>query len=396
MCNSVVACCVDWYIRNWTQSRVAIRRQTDQQGDHYTYIRQHPVLTLIRYPQPNVTPSTFWGWVLADYKLLGNAYVRKVRVGGGQPSFLQYLPADMVTPVGTDKVLVQYYAYTVQGQEFKISVDDMIHFRYGRDPSNIRMGRSPLVSVLKEIATDNQSSTLGYALTKNNAIPSMIVGPDGSTMVEMLEDDARVMKERLTEDFTGDNAGGIAVMTGPFKAERMSFSPSEMALDDLRRKPEERITAVLGLNCMVLGLGAGIERNTYHNYGESRQAAWEDGMEPLQCQIAEFLTMNLLQEYPDMQDDDVIAYDNSMVRAMDDDKDALVMRAERLYKAGISDRAEARLLVGLDANNADENAFLQAPAADESTVSPDEAPVLRQEPTISQVTEEPTRAESGN
>ena len=81
MCNSVVSCCMDWYVRNWTQARVAIRRQTDQQGDHYTYIRTHPVLNLIRYPQPNVTPSTFWGWVIVDYKLLGNAYVRKVRVG---------------------------------------------------------------------------------------------------------------------------------------------------------------------------------------------------------------------------------------------------------------------------------------------------------------------------
>ena len=119
-------------------------------------------------------------------------------------------------------------------------------------------------------------------------------------------------------------------------------------------------------------------------------------MEPLQCQIAEFLTMNLLQEYPDVQEDDVIAYDNSMVRAMDDDKDALVMRAERLYKAGISDRAEARLLVGLDANAEDEEAFLQAPAANASTVNPSTQPVIREDPTISQVVEEPTRAESGN
>jgi transcriptional regulator with XRE-family HTH domain len=100
---------------------------------------------------------------------------------------------------------------------------------------------------------------------------------------------------------------------------------------------------------MVLGLGSGLERSTYSNYERAQQAAWEDGMVPLLRTLADAITADLLPEYPETQEGDFVQYDLETVRALADDLAAEAERAERLYKAGIIDRAEAKRIAGLEA-----------------------------------------------
>jgi hypothetical protein len=105
---------------------------------------------------------------------------------------------------------------------------------------------------------------------------------------------------------------------------------------------------------MVLGLGSGLERSTYANYERAQQAAWEDGMVPLLRTISDALTADLLPEYPETQEGDYIVFNVDNVRALADDLSAEADRAEKLYKAGIIDRAEAKRIAGLEAIPEDE------------------------------------------
>jgi hypothetical protein len=211
------------------------------------------------------------------------------------------------------------------------------------------------MAVLREIATDNTASTTAYGLLANGAMPSLIVGPDAKDQtVDISIDDARQVKRQLHEDLTGDGSGGIVVMTGAYKLDRVSLTPSELALDSVRRVPEERICSALGINPMVLGLGSGLERSTYSNYERAQQAAWEDGMVPLLRTLADAITADLLPEYPETHEGDFVQYDLETVRALADDLAAEAERAERLYKAGIIDRAEAKRIAGLEAVPQDE------------------------------------------
>jgi len=295
--------------------------------------------------------SLFWSWVIQDYKLFGNTYLRKIRsTTRGVVTALQFLPQDMVRPVGNGVNPLTHYIYTTDGRSFDIPVSDIIHIRYNRDPQDIRLGRSPVMAVLREIATDNTASTTAYGLLANGAMPSLIVGPDAKDQtVDISMDDARQVKRQLHEDLTGDGSGGIVVMTGAYKLDRVSLTPSELALDSVRRVPEERICSALGINPMVLGLGSGLERSTYSNYERAQQAAWEDGMVPLLRTLADAITADLLPEYPETQEGDFVQYDLETVRALADDLAAEAERAERLYKAGIIDRAEAKRIAGLEA-----------------------------------------------
>jgi HK97 family phage portal protein len=352
--NGVVASAIDWYVRNYPQATPRYYRPVDsQQADP---VEDHPVIQLMAQPDPMIMGSLFWGWVIQDFKLFGNTYLRKIRSSTrGTVTALQFLPQDMVRPVGNGVNPLTHYVYTTDGRSFDIPVSDIIHIRYGRDPSDIRIGRAPLTAVLREIATDNTASTTAYGLLANGAMPSLIVGPDAKeTSVDMSMDDARQVKRQLHEDLTGDGSGGIVVMTGAYKMDRVSLTPSELALDSVRRVPEERICSALGINPMVLGLGAGLERSTYSNYERAQQAAWEDGMVPLLRTLADAITADLLPEYPETQQGDYVMYDLETVRALADDMQAEAVRAEKLYKAGIIDRAEAKRIAGLEAVPEDE------------------------------------------
>ena len=351
--NSIIASAMDWYIRNWPQATPQVMRRVDSMQAEP--LEDHPILQLIAEPEPGMVGNLLWGWIVQDYKLFGNAYLRKQRISGpgSQVVALQYIPQDMIRPVGDGRNPLTHYTYTTDGRSFQLEIADVIHFRYGRDPDDIRLGRSPVQSVLREIATDNTASTSAFGLLANGAMPSIMVGPDAkdSGQIDMSPDDARQIKRSLRENLTGDNAGGIVVMSGPYKVDRVSLTPSELALDSVRRVPEERICSALGINPMVLGLGAGLDRSTYSNYERAQQAAWEDGMVPLLRMVSDTLTVALLPDFPESQEGDSVRFDLSNVRALMDDRQAEAERAERLYKAGVADLAEAKRIAGLEATD---------------------------------------------
>ena len=214
------------------------------------------------------------------------------------------------------------------------------------------------MSCLREICTDNQASSTAYGLMKNSGLPSLLVSPDSKDeIVDVNDDDLRTMKKRLEDSFTGDNAGSIAVMSSPFKVEKVSFSPNEMALDTIRHTPEERITSALGLNCLVLNLSAGLENSTYSNLAEAEQAAWNQGVIPLLKAFAESITQSLLSEFPETKDGDFFEFDLHKISALKEDQDALIKRAEVLYKAGIIDRSTAKRMIGFETDNTDEMVY---------------------------------------
>jgi hypothetical protein len=146
-------------------------------------------------------------------------------------------------------------------------------------------------------------------------------------------------------------------MSSPFKVEKVSFSPADMALDVIRHTPEERITSSLGLNCLVLNLSAGLQNSTYNNLQEAEQAAWNQGVIPLLTVFAESITQSLLPEFPETKDGDFFKFDLHKILALQEDQDSLIKRSEVLYKAGIIDRATAKRLIGFETDPTDEMVY---------------------------------------
>ncbi len=359
MLNSIVAISMDYFIRAFAEARPMVYRLITGSDSEYEKEPSHPILALLANPQPNLAPSRFWANVIIDYKIYGNAYIRKLRKSNNGPVIgLQFLPSQQVQPVGNNTEPIVAYNYVVDGIPYSIKPNDIIHIAYGRDPEDYRLGRSPLMSSIREIATDNVASSTAYGLMKNSGMPSLMVGPDASdNTVDISDDDLRTLKKRLQDSFTNENSGSIAVMSGPFKLEKISHSPSDMALDSVRHTPEERITSALGLNCLVLNLSAGLQNSTYNNLQEATQNAWNNGVIPLLRVFAESITQSLLDEYLETQEGDFFDWDLSEISALKEDDYKEAQKAELLYKAGIIDRAEAKSMIGYDYNPTDEQVY---------------------------------------
>lgn len=359
MLNSIVAIAMDYYIRGFSQALPMVYRLVEGSETEYEKYPEHPMLALLANPQYQLAPTRFWSNCIIDYKIYGNVYIRKIRKSkGGAVIGLQFLPSQQCQPVGDNVNPITHYNYVVDGTPYSVQPEDIIHIAYGRDPIDYRLGRSPLMSVLREIATDNVASSCAFGLMNNSGLPSIMVSPDATDqIVDISDDDLRTMKRRLEDSFTGDNAGSIAVMSGPFKVEKVSFSPSDMALDSIRHTPEERISSAMGVNAYVLNLSAGMENSTYNNMQEAEAAAWNQGIIPLLTVFAESITQSLLNEYPESQPGDFFNWDLTKVKALQDDTFQEAKKAELLYKAGIIDRAEAKRIVGYDYNETDEEIY---------------------------------------
>ena len=169
--NGVVACALNWYVRNWNQVYPTYKRPVN--GIEQDTLESN-VIKLLNNPCPSTSlPSVFYSNLITDIVIQGNGYIRKVRNRDKSVGALQYLPADCVGFVSNQKGVLIGYKYSPLGSEaYNIDVQDIIHIKIGRDPKDLRYGRSPLTAALKEIATDNVAGSTAYALA-NSPLPSM-------------------------------------------------------------------------------------------------------------------------------------------------------------------------------------------------------------------------------
>ena len=118
------------------------------------------------------------------------------------------------------------------------------------------------------------------------------------------------------------------VLSGAMSVEVVSFSPDQMKLQELRRLPEERVSAVLGVPAILAGLGAGLDSATYNNTAELREFFTE---QKLSTYYGKLLLTELTHQLllPDFGDEDVMCeYDVNNVRALQTDMDNLYKRVK--------------------------------------------------------------------
>jgi HK97 family phage portal protein len=357
--SSAVAAPILWFARNFPEAPPGMWRQLE--GGQEEQDRAHPILKLLQKPNDFYTGPMLWMATTTDWNINGDAYWIVIPNRAGSPQELWWVPSWMIRPYGTDQAYIDHYLYTVNGEQTPIDPSQVVHFRYGLDPDNPRCGMSPLKSVLREVFTDNEAAAFTATLLRNMGVPGLLVTPDGAgAMID--PDEARETKEDLKSMFSGDRRGEPIVMTGATKVQQFGFSPEQLVLRDLRRIPEERITAVLGIPAIVAGLGAGLDRSTFTNMGEAREAAYEAGIIPCQRLLSEDVRFQLLPMYGGSDGDPFqwrFGFDLKKVRVLQDDLLRQANRHALLYRSGLELRSEARRELGLDVDDGRDRVFQQ-------------------------------------
>lgn len=341
--NSAVIACVNWLARTFPEAPLIVSRLD---GDERQLDPGHALANLLNRPNDFYSGPVMLMALIVDYVTSGNAYWLKIRSRTGRVVQLWWTPQTLMEPrwPPDGSRFISHYDYRVGARSIRVEPEDVIHFRHGLDPANPRKGMSPLASVLREVFTDDEAARFSASLLKNLGVPGVILNPrqafGGS------DEELDLVKQKFRETFGGDNRGDVMLMRGPTDVHVLSFSPDQMNLRDLRRIPEERVSAVLGVPAIVAGLGAGLDRSTFANMAEAREMAYESGVIPLQRLVAAELTRQLLPDF-DGDASARVEFDLRDVRVLQEDRRAQAERLAALVRGGVMKRGEARAELGL-------------------------------------------------
>lgn len=347
---SVVMAPVQWVQRALPEGQLKVQRK--KRGD-VDDLPDHPMLALIQAPNPYYGDIVLWWGFVLSMLIDGNAYWMIVRNSFGRPAELWYIPHWMLEPKwpADGSEFISHYLYMPGGGagQREIAPEDVIHFRHGINPRNMRKGLSPIDPALREIFSDLEISNFVAALLKNMGVPGMVIAPKGGTMPTPA--DVEATKSYVQAQFSGDGRGRPLVLGAPTEVSQFGFNPSQMSVNDGRDVAEERVCALVGIPAAVVGFGAGLQQTKVGaTMGEMRKQAWENGVIPLGKLAADELKRSLLPQFGRADGQDVV-YDASKVPAMQEDQDKKAERLTKMLDSGAITVYTYRQELGLDADD---------------------------------------------
>lgn len=356
--SSVVTAPVMWLQRALPEARLAVR-QRRRNGTVKDQV-EHPMLALIQRPNAFYGDIALWGATILSWAIAGNAYWLILRNRGGKPAELWYVPHWMIEPRATAAyaadeggAFIDHYLYSPGGgEQFRLDVEDVIHFRNGLDPRNLRKGLSPLDGVIREIFADLESSNFVASLLRNMGVPGVVISPKSGAIVA--NEDVDATKSWFKQAFGGDNRGGPLVMGAPTDVQPYGFNPQQMNLSEARDVAEERVCACLGVPAAVVGFGAGLQQTKVGaTMKELRQLAWHNGVLPMGRQFADELQRSLLPLFaqavrPEQLE---VFWDTDNVPALQEDEDKQIERKLKELAAGAITLFDYRSETGREADD---------------------------------------------
>lgn len=325
--NAIVYSAIELLSTTFAQSPLVVKQIV---GDQETIVPNHEMVSTIRKPNDFYSGELLWKATMIDY-IFGNAYWRKVRSAAGKPANYYWIPAYSITPAWPSDdptVFISHYDYNPNGTVEKLAVDDIVHFRNGMDPKNVRKGLSPLGAMLREIVTDEEAAEFTHTIMRNLGVTGMVISPS-SDKGRISQPDADKIKASVMQRTSGDRRGEPLVVGGAIKVDQMATDVTKLDLGSIRHVPEERITAIVGTPAILLGLGTGLQNATYSNVDGLRRIFYENKIIPLQNFVAADLHTQLLRDFEADPTKFVVSFDNENVRVLKEDE---TQQVDRLIK----------------------------------------------------------------
>lgn len=348
---SVVMAPVQWMQRALPEADLKVRKKN--KAGAWEDLPSHLMLDLIQNPNPYYGDIVLWWGYVLSMIIDGNAYWMIVRNGVGRPAELWYVPHWMLEPKwpADGSAFISHYLYTPGGGAAQMEIDpaDVIHFRHGINPRNMRKGLSPIEPALREIFSDLEISNFVAALLRNMGVPGMVISPKGGAMPTPQDVDAT--KAYIQSQFSGDGRGRPLVLGAPTEVSQFGFNPQQMSVNDGRDVAEERVCALIGIPVAVVGFGAGLQQTKVGATMEQfAKQAWQNGVMPIGKLAADELKRSLLPQFGKVDGADVY-WDASEVPAMQEDEDQKAERWTKMLDSGAITVYEYRQALGQDADD---------------------------------------------
>lgn len=347
--SNVVMSPLNWVLRNFTEADSIVERRTA--AGLWEHDEDHALTHLLLRPNPFYGEALLWKATVLSYCLDGNAYWQKVRNRFGEVLGYWYLPHFAVEPKWPQdgSVFISHYEYrpTGVGGPIVFPVDDVVHFRFGLDPRNTRLGMSQLKPVLREVFTDEEAATFSAAILGNMGVPGGVISPADKGALPG-QDDIDRMKDHM-KGFRGERRGEWLVLGSPTEIKQFGFDPNNLTLGNLRDIAEERVCAALGVPAAVVGFGSGLQQTKVGaTMRELRREAWDSCIRPMQNDMAKQLTRQALPDFVSQLKRFRVRFDASDFSASQEQESEKSNRVATLVEAGILRVDRAQQMLGLE------------------------------------------------
>jgi HK97 family phage portal protein len=246
-----------------------------------TELVDHPLLTLLRRPNPMQSYGDYVRAKVSYLMIAGNGYEERFIVGSEVKELYQLRPDRMSIMPSTNGVPAAYI-YKVGQNATRWDVDprtlnsDVRHLKLF-NPLNDWYGMSPIEAGAYALDQNNESMAWMQALLQNSARPSgALTVKDGGTLAD---ENFNRLKAQIEEQYSGSiNAGRPMLLEGGLEWQQMGLSPDDMSIIETKFSSARDVALAFGVPPQLLGIPGD---NTYANYAEARLAFWEDTALPL-------------------------------------------------------------------------------------------------------------------
>ncbi len=249
---------------------------------------KHPLLRLLRRPNPWIGGDMFWKAHLSFFMLQGNAYLEAIAAEGGLPMELHTHRPDRMKVIPHPRIGTSpgWYRYEFAGakQDWEMDPIDgsgpMLHWKTF-NPRDDWYGQSFIEAAAYSVDQHNSAGSWNQALLQNSGRPSggFAYKPENAVGATLTKEQRDQINEDINQKLQGPrNAGNFLITDGGLEFFEMGLSPKEM---DWLKGKNSSATDI----CQVLGCPeqmAGVEGSkTFANFEEARCSLYQDTAIPL-------------------------------------------------------------------------------------------------------------------
>lgn len=263
----------------------------------------HPLREFLKNPTPALPmPTSRHAWIrgiVEDLALYDLLFVLKLRnEASGRLNGIR-VPPTMMEPTGDSFLWPEGFLLKGNRGERPYAAGDVIYL-HGHNPEDARTGLSPVEALRRILAEETASGEWREQYWRSHARISGVIerpleAPKWSdTAKNRFESDWRAARTGY-----GPDAGGTPVLEEGMKFSPQSFSAKESEYLGARRLSREEVAAAYFVPPVFVGI---LEHANFSNIKEQHVSLYSDTLGPWLDWISEELELQLLPEFPDVDD----------------------------------------------------------------------------------------------
>ncbi len=277
-------------IKKIVDSVCSISLMVEQNGE---VLKTHPVLDLLKNPNPQQGYGEFMENVFTDYLITGEIAIAKDNPR--KPVELWVLNPLYLDVVAGNAGIPTEYVYNLNNNKTVFSVEPMtgkseLFFHKMYNPLSYWRGQAPLQACALSADTHNSALRWNFELLDNGGRPSGILYLTN----EPSPADMSRMREFFKKSFQGSkNAGEIPILNEGEKFEELGNSPRDMDYIKTLQETAKYIANAFDVPLQLIDNSA----STFNNMAEAKEMLWTDAVLPIFTKFLESFNKWLMSEY---------------------------------------------------------------------------------------------------